>query len=150
MIFLFLNFSQCLVCIKRSTKLQISKSTPIFCLKNSLHFNYNEPLIWTTKLLSFICDITNCKSYWNSTGWLAGRTLGWAPHVSKSKPSADVFKSLYFWWKPNVFRKFGCHFNLILHIMSDEAAFVSELCFVYSVTGETSISPAQTAPPAGR
>ncbi len=32
---------------------------------------------------------------------------------------------------------FGCHFHFILHIMSDKAAFV-ELCFVYSVTGETS------------
>ncbi len=43
----------------------------------------------------------------------------------------------------------GCHCHFILHIMSDKAVFVSR-CFVYSVTGETSISPATTAPPAGR
>ncbi len=56
----------------------------------------------------------------------------------------------------------GCHFHFILHVMSDKAAFVggallcvqrycgnrAELCFVYSVTVETSLSP--TAPPAGR
>ncbi len=37
--------------------------------------------------------------------------------------------------------------------MSDKAAFVSawaELCFVYSVTGETSLSTTPTAAPAGR
>ncbi len=44
---------------------------------------------------------------------------------------------------------FGCHFHLILHIMSDKAEF-GERCIVYSVTGETSSSPAPTAPPAGR
>ncbi len=51
---------------------------------------------------------------------------------------------------------FGCHFHLILHIMSDKAAFVSgallcvkgyrgnraELCFVHSVTVETERSSA--------
>ncbi len=45
---------------------------------------------------------------------------------------------------------FGCHFHFILNIMSDKAAFVRELCFVYRVTRETSSSPAPTAPPAGR
>ncbi len=51
---------------------------------------------------------------------------------------------------------YGCHFNFILHVMSDKAAFVSgallcvqrnrgnraELCFVYSVTVETERSSA--------
>ncbi len=43
---------------------------------------------------------------------------------------------------------FVCHFHFILHVMSDKAAF--ERCFVYSFTGETSLSPAPTAPPADR
>ncbi len=42
------------------------------------------------------------STYGNSTGWQVGRTLGWALHVSKSKPSAGVFTSLYFLWKPTV------------------------------------------------
>ncbi len=35
---------------------------------------------------------------------------------------------------------FVSHFHLILHVMSDKAAFVSERSFVYSVTGETFVS----------
>ncbi len=42
-------------------------------------------------------------AYWNSTGWEGGG-LGWALHASESKPSAGVHISLYFWWKPTVFR----------------------------------------------
>ncbi len=34
--------------------------------------------------------------------------------------------------------------------MSDKAGLWAELCFVYSVTGETSLSITPTAPPAGR
>ncbi len=34
--------------------------------------------------------------------------------------------------------------------MSDKAAFVSGVLFVYSVTGETLLSITTTAPPAGR
>ncbi len=49
-------------------------------------------------------------AFWNSNGWRVARTLGWALHVSKSKPSAGVFISLYFWWKPTVFRKCGMSF----------------------------------------
>ncbi len=65
-------------------------------------------------------------TYGNLAGWGVGRTLGWAMHVSKPKPSVGVFISLYFLWKPTVFRKFWiCHFHFILHIMSDKAAFVS-------------------------
>ncbi len=68
-------------------------------------------------------------AYGNSNDWWVGRTLGWALHVSKSKPSAGVFISLYFWWKPTVSENFGCHFNFILHIMSDKAAFVRGALF---------------------
>ncbi len=43
-----------------------------------------------------------------------GRTLGWALLVSKSKPSAGVFISLYSWWKPTVFRKLWMSFSFNL------------------------------------
>ncbi len=58
-----MNFSQCVcVCLGiRSTKLQISKSTPrgdILFVKKSLFKNYNKRLVWTTALFSGCCDIT--------------------------------------------------------------------------------------------
>ncbi len=61
MLFRFLKFSQC-VCldIKRSTKLQISKSTPKGDMLLFFLIPFQELqqwLVWTTKLFSFICDI---------------------------------------------------------------------------------------------
>ncbi len=38
----------------------------------SLSKDYNERLVWTTKLFSCICDITNCKSHLWKFGWLGG------------------------------------------------------------------------------
>ncbi len=97
--------------IKRSTKLQISKSTPkgdILFLKKSLFKNYNElglqscfPVFVTSQILN--------PAYRNSNGWGGWRTLGWALHVSKSKTGAGVFISLFS-------ESFGCHFHFILHI----------------------------------
>ncbi len=95
MLFHFFNFSQC-VClgIKRSTKLQISKSTPKrdISLKKKIPFQGLQRTARTQK----------------------GRTLGWALLVSKSKPSAGVFISLYSWWKPTVFRKLWMSFSFNL------------------------------------
>ncbi len=64
--------------IKRSIKLQISKSTPkgdisFFFFFLSLFKNYNERLVWTTKFFSCICDIKDNPAYWNSTRWWVGR-----------------------------------------------------------------------------
>ncbi len=62
MLFHFLNFSQCVVCmfghktIYKVTNLSY-KSTPkgdISFFKKSLFKNYNERLVWTTKLFSCI------------------------------------------------------------------------------------------------
>ncbi len=56
MLFHFFNFSQYVVCMfghKKSTP----KGDILFFFK-SLFKNYNEQLIWTTKLFSCICDIT--------------------------------------------------------------------------------------------
>ncbi len=67
------------------------------------------------RLPSSTCDITKINpAYGNSNDWGVGRTLGWALHVSKSKPSAGVFISLYFWWKPTVFGKFWMSFSFHL------------------------------------
>ncbi len=39
--------------------------------------NYNKRLVWTTKLFSCICDITNCKSRLLKFDWLAGGENTW-------------------------------------------------------------------------
>ncbi len=117
-----MNFSQC-VClgIKRSTKLQISKSTPnwdISFLKNPFSRTTTNGS-FGLQLFSCICDITNCKSH-------LGGMLGWALHVSKSKPSVGVFYNHCISDGNQLFSEsFGCRFHFILHIMSDKAAFVS-------------------------
>ncbi len=136
MLFHFLNFSQCVVCMfghkktYKVTNLKVYSKGRYLVFKKSLFKNYNEWLVWTTKLFSCICDVTKNKSRIQKFEWWGvGRTLGWALHVSKSKPGAGVFISLYFWWKPTIFRNDGCHFHFILHVMSDKAVFVSSaLC----------------------
>ncbi len=64
MLFHFLNISQCVVCMfGHKTIYKVTKCTPkgdISFLKKSLFKNYNERLVWTTKLFSCICDITKC------------------------------------------------------------------------------------------
>ncbi len=84
----------------------------------------NERLVWTTKLVSCICDITKINpAYGNVNGWRVGRTFDWALQVSKSKPGAGVFHCIpegNWLFSEN----FGCHFNFILHLLSDKAAFV--------------------------
>ncbi len=120
MLFHFLYFSQC-VClgIKRSTKLQISKSTP----KGDISF-FKNPFSRTTANGSFglqscfpvFVIVTNCKSRLWKFEWLGGL---W----DKNTP-AGVFISLFL-METNCFQNFGCHFHFILHIMSDKAAFVN-------------------------
>ncbi len=84
MLFHFLNVSQCVECMFGHKKdLQSYKSqSPLqreifrFFFK-SLFKNYNERLVWTTKLFSCICDITKINpAHGNSNGWRVGRTLG--------------------------------------------------------------------------
>ncbi len=97
-------FSQC-VClgIKRSTKLHISKSTPkgdlcfFFFFFFFLFKNYSDRLVWTTKLFSSICDITNCKSHLLKFDWLAGGENAWLRSARfKIETCAGVFISQYF------------------------------------------------------
>ncbi len=62
MLFHFRNFSQCVFLgIKRSTKLQNSvhsKGRYFSVFYKYLSKNYNKRLIWTTALISGVCDIT--------------------------------------------------------------------------------------------
>ncbi len=66
MLFHFLNFSQCVECmfghkmIYKVTNLKVHSKGRYFVFKKSLFKNYSERLVWTTKLFSCICDITNC------------------------------------------------------------------------------------------
>ncbi len=114
MLFHFLNFSPCAVCmfghktIYKVTNLKVHSKGRYFVLKK-IPFQELQ-WTWTTKLFSCICDITNFKSRLQKFKWLGGwRTLGWALHVSKSKTGAGVFISLFS-------ESFGCHFHFILHI----------------------------------
>ncbi len=83
MLFHFLNFSQCVECmfghkmIYKVTNLKVHSKGRYFVFKKSLFKNYNEWLVWTTKLFSCICDITKINpAYGNSNGWGVERTLG--------------------------------------------------------------------------
>ncbi len=109
MLFHFLNFSQC-VClgIKCSTKLQISKSTPmediLFYFK-SLFKDYNEQLVGT-KLFSCICDITNCKSRLLKFDWLADGENTWLSTAHfKIEPQCGCFNITVFLMEINYFQK---------------------------------------------
>ncbi len=72
--------------IKWSTKLQISKYTPKGDCFLSLLKNYNQRLKSCFPLF-MISQIWN-PAYKNVNGWLVEGMLGWALHVSKSKPGA--------------------------------------------------------------
>ncbi len=54
-----------------------------------------------------------------------GGTLGWALHVSKSKPLLVFLDHCISDGNQLFSENFGCHFHLILHIMSDKAVFVN-------------------------
>ncbi len=132
MLFHFLNFSQCVVCmfgckkIYKVTNLKVySKGWYLVLKKISFQELQRTARLDYKVVFLYLWYHKNKSAYWNSNGWGLGRTLGWALHISKSKPGASVFISLYFWRKPTVFRKLWMSFRFILHAMSDKAAFVS-------------------------
>ncbi len=65
------------------------------------------------------------SAYWNSTGWRVERTLGYVLHDSQSKPSGGVFISLFLMETDCFQNIMDVVFNVILHVMSDKAMFVS-------------------------
>ncbi len=144
MLFHFLNLSQCVVCrfghktIYKVTNLKVHSKARYF-VKNKNPFsrttmNY-KLLVWTTKLFSCICDITNCKSRLWKFEWLGvGRTL------SLSSTRFKIEKSKLF--SENV----GCHFHFILHVMSEKATVVSgALNCVQLYQGNLELSRANSA-----
>ncbi len=149
MLFHFLNFSRCVFCdtmnvclgimfgqcmfghknIYKVTNLKVHSKGRYFVFKKSLFKNYSERLVWTTKLFSCICDITKINpAYGNSNGWGVGRTLGFSEGNRLSSGN------------------YGCHFNFILHVMSDKAAFVSgALVCVQHYRGNLDLSHSNSA-----
>ncbi len=147
MLFHFLNISQCVV---RSTKLQISKSTPKgdILFKKIPFQNYNERLVWTTKLFSCICDITKINpAYRNLNGW-----GGWGERLVEhctfqNRNPVQVFLYHCISDGNRLFSEnYGCHFHFILHVMSDKAAFVSRALFcVQRYRGNLELSRSNSA-----
>ncbi len=74
-----------------------------------------------------------------------GRTLGWALHVSKSKPSTGV---LYHCISDGN-QLFSENYGFCMKCLKKQHLW-TELCIVYSVIGETLLSTTTTVPPAGR
>ncbi len=60
-------------------------------------------------------------TYWNSTGW--------ALHVSKSKPERVFIYHCISDGNQLFSENVGCHFHFLLHVMSDNAVFVSGALF---------------------
>ncbi len=154
MLFHFLNFSQCAVCmfwhktIYKVTNLKVhSKGRYFVFKKNQFSRTTTNGLFGLQSCFPvFVTSQIVNPTYVNLNGWQVGRMLCWALHVSKSKPGAGVFVSLYFWWNPTVFRKFGCHFHFILHVMSDKEAFVSGALFcVQRYRGNLALSRSNSA-----
>ncbi len=93
-----LHFSQCVVSmfghitICKVTNLKVHSKGRYFVFKKSLYNNYNERLVWTTKLFSCICDITNCKSRLWKFEWLAGGENAWLSTAPlKIEPQCGCF-----------------------------------------------------------
>ncbi len=153
MLFHFLNFSQCVVCmfghkkIYKVTNLKVHSKGRYFIFKNPFQELQRTARLDYKVVFLYLWYHKNKSCLWKFE-W--GERLVEHCMFSKSKPGAWFFISLYFWWKPTVFRKLWCHFHFILHICLIKQRLWAELGFVYSVTGETSSSPAPTAPPAGR
>ncbi len=100
----------------QSYKSQSPLQMEIFRLKKiSLFKNYNERLVWTTKLFSCNCDITK----------IGEQRAGVEHCMFQNRNPVRVF--LYHCisegnWLSS--ENDGCHFHFILHVMSDKAAFV--------------------------
>ncbi len=112
MLFHFFNFSQCVVCmfghktIYKVTNLEVHSKGRYFVLKKSLFKNYSEQLVWTTKLFSSICDITNCKSRLLKFDWLAGGENTWLSFARfKIETQCGSFYITLFLMETNFFLK---------------------------------------------
>ncbi len=124
MLFHFVNLSQCVCLGLKRSKLHISKCTPkrekipFQELQRTARLDYScFPVFVTSQIIN--------SAYWNSTGWRVERTLGYVLHDSQSKPSGGVFISLFLMETDCFQNIMDVVFNVILHVMSDKAMFVS-------------------------
>ncbi len=137
--------------VYKVTNLKVHSKGRYFIFLKSLFKNYNERLIWTTKLFSCICDITKINiAYRNSNGWQVGRTLVWALHVSNWNPVRVFLYDCIFWWKPTVFRKLWMSFSFHLAYNVIKQFVSRALLCVQCYRGNLALSTTPTAPPAGR
>ncbi len=132
MLFHFLNFSQCVVCmfgqktIYKFTNLKVHSKGDISFLKKipfqELHrtarLDYKVVVLylWHHKLVN--------PAYGNSNGWWVGRTLIEHCRFQNRNPVWVFLYHLISDGNQLFSENFGCHFHFILHIMSDKAAFV--------------------------
>ncbi len=120
MLFPFLHFSQvCGEYVWAYNDLQSPLQSEIFRLKK---IPFQDRLVWTTKLFSSICK-------WKF-GWLEGGEKAW---LSTARFKIETQCRCFYITVSNGNQLFsenvGCHFNFILHIMSDKAVFVSRSLF---------------------
>ncbi len=94
--------------------------------KNPLFKDYN---VWTTKMYSCLCDIINCKSRLLKFDWLAGEKNALSATRFTIEPQRECFYITVFLMETNCFQKMLGHFHFILHVISDNAAFVSGALF---------------------
>ncbi len=137
--------------IKRSTKLQISKSTP----KGDISFLKN-PFSRTTTNGSFglqscfpvfvTSQIVN-PAYGNLNGWGGGGRRLVELCTFQNRNPVRVFLYHCISEGNRLFSEnFGCHFHFILHVMSDKAAFVSRaLLCVQCYRGNLDLSRSNSA-----
>ncbi len=123
--------------IYKVTNLKVHSKGRYLVFKKSLFKNYSERLVWTTKLFSCICDITNCKSRLWKFEWLAGGEKAWLSTTRfKIETQCGCFYITSISYGNQLFSEhFGCHFHFILHIMSDKAGFVRGALFVQPYRG---------------
>ncbi len=136
MLFHFLNVSQCgsgcgHKTLYNVTNLNVQSKRRYLIFKQFLFKNYNEQLIWTTKLFSFICDITNCKSRLLKFELLVGGENAWLSSGRfKIETQCRCFYITVFLMETQLFSEnVVCHFHFILYIISDKAAFVTGALF---------------------
>ncbi len=102
----------CVVCmfghkkICKVTNLKVHSKGRYFVFKKSLFKNYNERLVWTTKLFSCICDITKLNpAYGNSNGRGGGENAWLSTARFKIKTQCGCFYITVFLMETNCFQK---------------------------------------------
>ncbi len=78
------------------TNLKVHSKGRYFFIFLSVFKNYSGQLVWTTKLVSSICDIINCKSRLRKFEWLGGGENAWLSSARfKIETCAGVLILLY-------------------------------------------------------